>query len=337
MIVRSLGIPAVFPSRRGCRRGKSVKINRAAKKFLYCCLVNARSLVSNKYVISHHLTVTGLDVLAVTETWLNEENGDTILREVCPSGYSAIHCPRSRGRGGGVALFFRDSLRVGILSVDFCPDSFEYPYASVCVNGVTLRLVVIYRPPSLSPNQFLTDFADLLELLLPHPSKLLIVGDFNIHVDSESNSFGQKFLSLVESCDLSQQVGESTHHGGHTLDLVLSRSVDNLVLDFHVSNLLTDHSAVNWFARASRPVRLKKAVTFRDLKSLDLDLFVTDLLNLQLFTAETNDVTTLLEWYNEGLAAVLNKHAPIQKRIFTIHIHRTTHGIMLTSTPCGSK
>ncbi|EFX66098.1 hypothetical protein DAPPUDRAFT_332549 [Daphnia pulex] len=168
MIVRSLGIPAVFPSRRGRRGGKSVKINRAAKKFLYCGLVNARSLVSNKYVISHHLTVTGLDVLAVTETWLNEENGDTILREVCSSGYSAIHCPRSRGSGGGVALFFRDSLRVGILSVDFFPDSFEYPYASVCVNGVTLRLVVIYRPPSLSPNQFLTDFADLLELLLPH-------------------------------------------------------------------------------------------------------------------------------------------------------------------------
>jgi hypothetical protein len=51
---------------------------------------------------------------------------------------------------------------------------------------------------------------------------------------------------------------------------------------------------------------------------LDLDLFVTDLLNLKLFTAGTNDVTTHLEWYNEGLAVVLNTHAPIQKRIFTI-------------------
>ncbi len=137
-----------------------------------------------------------------------------------------------------MALFFRDSLRVGIFSVDFCPDS-------------------IYRPRSLSPNQFLTDFPDLLELLLPNPSKLLIVDDFNIHVDSESNTFRQKFLSLVESCDLSQHVGESTHHGGHTLDLVLSRSVDNLVLDCYVSDFLTDHSAVHWFARASRPVRKK--------------------------------------------------------------------------------
>ena len=316
--VRSLGISAVPSSRRGRRGGKSVKINRATRKFLYCGLANARSLVSNKYVISHHLTVTGLDVLAVTETWLNEENGDAILREVCPSGYSAIHCPRPRGRGGGLAIFFRDSLRVGILQVDFRPDSFEYLYASLCVNGVTIRLVVVYRPPSLSPNQFLIDFADLLELLLPHPSKLLIVGDFNIHVDSESNAFGQKFLSLIESCDLHQHVDESTHHNGHTLDLVLSRTADNLVLDCYVSDVLSDHSAVHWFARASRPARPRKAVTFRNLKSLDLDVFVTDLLNLQLFTAETDDVTTLLEWYNDGLTSVLNKHAPTQKRVFTI-------------------
>ncbi len=100
---------------------------------------------------------------------------------------------------------------------------------------------------------------------------------------------------------------------------MLSRSVDNLVFDCHVSYLLIDHSAVHWFARASRPVRPKKAVTFRYLKSLVLDLFATDLLNLQLFTADTNDVTTLLEWYNDGLTVVLNKHAPIQKRVFTIH------------------
>ncbi len=229
-------------------------------------MVNARSLVSNKYVISHHLTVTGLDTLAVTETWLNEENGDTILREVCPSGYFAIHCPRSRGRGGGVALFFRDSLCIGILSVDFCPDSFEYLYTSLCVNGVTMFGVVyigdIYRPQSLSPNQFLNDFADLLEfLLVDHPSKLLIVGDFNIHVDSESNSFSQKFRSFVESCDLFQHVGESTHHGGHTLDVVLSRLVDNLVLDSHVSDLLNDQSVIHWFPRESRPVPPNKAVT----------------------------------------------------------------------------
>ena len=101
-------------------------------------------------------------------------------------------------------------------------------------------------------------------------------------------------------CDLFQHVGESTHHGGHTLDLVLSRLVDNLVFDCRASDLLTDHSAVHWFARASRPVRPNKAVTFRDLKSWDLVLFATDLPNLKLFTVETNDVTTLLEWYNDS-------------------------------------
>jgi hypothetical protein len=153
-----------------------------------CYIANVVGLLKINYLLPPNCNRSWR--LAVTETWLNEENGDTILREICPSGYSAIHCPRSRGRGGGVALFFRDSHRVGILSNDFCPDSFEYLYSSLCVNGVTLRLVVIYRPLSLSPNQFLADFADLLKLLLPHPSKVLIVGDINIHVYSESNAFG---------------------------------------------------------------------------------------------------------------------------------------------------
>ena len=113
--------------------------------------------------------------------------------------------------------------RLGILPVDFFPDSFKYLYASLCVNGVAMRLVVIYRPHLLvQTNSWLTPL-DSAWLLLPHPSKLLVVGDFNIHVDSESIAFGQKFLSLVESCDLFHYVSESTHPGGHTLDLVLSR------------------------------------------------------------------------------------------------------------------
>ena len=98
-----------------------------------------------------------------------------------------------------------------------------------------------------------------------------------------------------------------------------SWTVYNLVLDCHVSDIIYYHSAVHWFARASRLARPRKAVTFRNLKSLDLDLFVTDLINLQLFTVETNDVTTLLEQYNNGLASILHNHAPTQTRLFTIY------------------
>jgi hypothetical protein len=310
-VVRSLNIAAVPSSRRGMRGGKSAKIARARSRFLFCGLANARSLVSNKHLFNYHITVTGLDLLAITETWLNDDIGDVILRDVCPAGYSAIHCPRASGREEGIALLFRDSIRVNGLNVDFKPASFEYLPASLSVNGNTICLVVIYRSPSLSPSLFLTEFADLLELLLPTPSKLLIVGDFNIHVDTKSNLVCQKFLSFLESCDLLQHVSGPTHISGHTLDLVISRSVDSLVLNCDVFDPLSDHYAVHWLANASRPVRPKKTVSLRNLKAIDMDRFATDLLCLPLLTDETDDIARLLDLYNAGLTEVLDKHAPL--------------------------
>ena len=139
-VVRSLNIAAVPSSRRGMRGGKSAKIAKARSRFLFCGLANARSLVSNKHLFNYHLTVTGLDLLAITETWLNDDIGDVILRDVCPAGYSAIHCPRASGRGGGIALLFRDSIRVIGHNDDFKPASFEYLPASLSVNGNTVLL-----------------------------------------------------------------------------------------------------------------------------------------------------------------------------------------------------
>lgn len=120
-------------------------------------------------------------------------------------------------------LLFRDSIQV---SHDFSPASFEYLSAALSVNGTTFWLVVTYGPPVLSFSQFMTVFPHLLELLLPTPSKLLIIGDFNIHVDSKLDSAVQRFVSLLESCDLLQHVSGPTHNSGHTLDLVVSCSAD---------------------------------------------------------------------------------------------------------------
>ena len=53
---------------------------------------------------SVYLTLSCLDVLALTETWLC--NGDDIiLNELLPPGYDIQHVDRGR-RGGGVSLWF---------------------------------------------------------------------------------------------------------------------------------------------------------------------------------------------------------------------------------------
>ena len=59
---------------------------------------------------------------------------------------------------------------------------------------------------------------------------LLIVGDFNHHVEDTSDSEACRFNNVIDSFRLTQHVADSTHRSGHTLDLMLSKSQDSFVL-----------------------------------------------------------------------------------------------------------
>lgn len=57
---------------------------------------------------------------------------------------------------------------------------------------------MVYRPPK--PNKdFLKEFSDFLSDVVLRYDRLLIVGDFNIHVWCELNSLAKDFISLVDS------------------------------------------------------------------------------------------------------------------------------------------
>lgn len=62
---------------------------------------------------------------------------------------------------------------------------------------------------------------------------VIIVGDFNIHVDDSTNSTTKEFLSIMDSFNFVQHVAGPTHTAGHTLDLVFTYgvSLDHLNLN----------------------------------------------------------------------------------------------------------
>ena len=68
------------------------------------------------------------------------------------------------------------------------------------------------------------EFPKLLEDVLLLSGKLIIFGDFNIHVDNPTCKQARSFIDLIDAAGLAQHVHQSTHKGGHTLDLILTRS-----------------------------------------------------------------------------------------------------------------
>ena len=56
-------------------------------------------------------------------------------------------------------------------------------------------------------------------------AKVVIAGDFNIHVEKTSDPAGSDFLDLIAIFDCVQNVTlEPTHRDGETIDLVITKS-----------------------------------------------------------------------------------------------------------------
>ena len=59
----------------------------------------------------------------------------------------------------------------------------------------------------------------------------MVVCDFNFHIDDHKNSCAGKFMELLQTFDSAQHVEQPTHKGNHILDLIISRSEDDIVRD----------------------------------------------------------------------------------------------------------
>ena len=99
--------------------------------------------------------------------------------------------------------------------------SFEY----VCIT-LTLQskkkvmIACIYRKQEISFTTFIDEFSSLVEKLIFKSDSLMFVGDFNVWVDIEEDVDATELSTLMHAYGLNQQVQESTHRKGHTLDQI---------------------------------------------------------------------------------------------------------------------
>ena len=148
------------------------------------CLLNARSVCNKADYFIDYVTDHDIDVLCITETWLQRDNTASVST-ITPRGYLFEHVARSNQRGGGVGFLFTASFTLDHSKV-WPTSSFECIDIQLRCNAIpsTLRLFVIYRPPSSSPNSqpfatFLSEFRHIVECV-GTKCGIIILGDFNI-------------------------------------------------------------------------------------------------------------------------------------------------------------
>jgi hypothetical protein len=216
--------------------------------------------------------------------------------DICPKGYKLPHEPRNTGqKGGGVGLLHKKILNINLQKM--CPFySFEYMESFLKTKTKCIRIIVLYRPPPSESNSFtnaifLEEFAKFLEQQIVATGDLLIVGGFNFHVDNEHNYYAKRFLDLIDSFCLTQHVKDPTHVDGHTLDLVLTRTTDDIIQDLYVTvPTISDHSAIHFKLKIPKPESICKEIVYRKVKSIDREKFHEDITNSALVTSPSSSL-----------------------------------------------
>ncbi len=173
---------------------------------------------------------------------------------------------------------------------------------------------MVYRPQKTKTHQltgpiFLHEFATLLELVLAEHSYLLIAGDFNFHIDDDTDREPMAFLDLVNSFNLKQHV--PTHQHGHTLDIMLTRAREVFVYDVSSTHYLSsDHAALICSLDIGKPKAVKTEIQFRKICNIDIEAFCNDILKSDLCSTSSSDANQLFLQYETDMRKILDNHTP---------------------------
>ncbi len=176
----------------------------------------------------------------------------------------------------------------------------------------------VYRPQG-HHTDCIKEFGDFISELVLAADKVLIVVDFNIHVDNEKDALGSAFLDILNSIGVGQHVSGPTHCRNHTLDLILSHGIDvNGVEVLQQSDDISDHYLVLCKLHIAKPVNSTPSYKYgRTITSTTKDCFVSNLPDLSQFQSISNSAEKLddvTETMDSLLYSTLDTVAPFRLR-----------------------
>ena len=205
--------------------------------------------------------------------WLQPHKDDAWKSTSClnRNGYTLECCDRLVNKGG-IGLIYKSNLKVKILDNGMVK-TFEFVVWQINLKEEKpVYLLGIYHPsPSELHKYTITAFTDeflekYVEIGVKYNS-MLVVGDFNIHVEDVINGDAEQFIDRCKAIGLDQHVNFATHHHGHTLDLVLTE----LSSAIQVSNIkpgeyISDHCLVDLIINYEKDILEINNIEFKNWK-----------------------------------------------------------------------
>ncbi len=276
---------------------------------------NVRSYSNKFYDIFKIISDKKIDILCMTETWLND--GISIC---IPKDYTITRTDRN-GHGGGVAILYRNSFKVSHVKID--SDRFKSPHSLefVCKGfqidyNKKFIVCVIYRT-QLKKNVTRACYNDIINIerlliqLQSHKTLVYVLGDFNFNLLDSNDRFVKKFSTMYTSLSLRQIIQVSTRQNS-LLDLILTNNNNNLevgVIDTDIS----DH----YMTLLKLPIKKNKGeysiVQYRNYMGIDIENLNTTVADTT-FISDVNAVDEYLSLLVKNVTSVFDILAPIKRK-----------------------
>ena len=211
----------------------------AKLKGLKVAHINIHSLYPKVEEIRFLLLNTGLDILCISETWLDEVISQG---ELHVDGYCLLRRDRNR-HGGGVTIYVKNGMDYTVRS-DLNSDTVECIWIEINVNkGQPILVCCMYRPPS-ATNEYYGQMLDLCEQAMSQDKDMLIIGDLNYNYKIDE-SLNNNPLHYMENLFLLSQLVEKhtrvTPSSSTLIDVILSSIPEKHTHCDTVKIALSDH------------------------------------------------------------------------------------------------
>ena len=182
-------------------------------------------------------------------------------------------------KGGRIALVYNEEYRIKRIKENHLKTYHSVKWKLIIKNTI-LHIIGVYRPPtSGTVNQFAEEFLEKIQDDIMDSSNLIILGDFNIHINDEMDEEAASFKQSMNAIGLIQHVDNYTHRQGNILDHVYTfASSEPTVLRCNTGSFISDHCIIITNLAIQRGDIKRTTKSSRKYKNFILNDFKQDLI-----------------------------------------------------------
>ncbi|KAK9695967.1 hypothetical protein QE152_g32210 [Popillia japonica] len=244
-----------------------------------------------------------LDILALSETWLNDAVPD---EQILIPNYNIYRCDQP-SRGEGVAISVWNTILCKVICSGNNND-LEFIFIKFRLSNKTYGVGCLYRAPISDVTMSLSALESLMSEVFLVVDEVICLGDLNINLFNINTSKVEKFYSFCESFGLTQVINEPTRitaYSSTLIDVVLVTVTDaSLVAGVRLIDLpsVSDHMFILATLNIKNPRETIKMYTYRDFSTFEIANFSETLKSIEWHNVYLfDDVNMILKFINDNI------------------------------------